>query len=229
MANLSNISPPVRWDISNLKSQHIWHEIAIDTWSRTSDAQHMEYDKCSETLHTFQVTRETHDDEDMLFSDDITWRKRHVILRWHIITYMALRMSHTVQDTDVTSYHMKWTKAFEHTTWTLRVVIFTHKRVQTCLHNIVSDHMVQRTLCIYSTNTYLCTHTCAQLLTAILRKWKDCFCSHSDAWPFPFTHSVEAQCKIVLSLFTKSKMYILTIFLPVNAPHYLPETHFNIS
>ena len=51
----------------------------------------MEYDKCSETLHTFQVTRETHDDKDMLFSD---------------ITYMALRMSHTVQDTDVTSYHM---------------------------------------------------------------------------------------------------------------------------
>lgn len=213
MANLSNISPPVRWDISNLKSQHIWHEIATDTWSRTSDAQHMEYDKCSETLHTFQVTRETHDDKDMLFSDNI-----------HGTSYVSYGTRYRC---DLLSHEVN--KGF----WTHYMNIksghFYTQAGPDMFAFLVSGHMVQRTLCIYSTNTYLCTHTCAQLLTAILRKWKDCFCSHSDAWPFPFTHSVEAQCKIVLSLFTKSKMYILTIFLPVNAPHYLPETHFNIS
>ena len=100
------------------------------------------------------------------------WLEKHMTIKtcYSQITYMALRMSHTVQDTDVTSYHMKWTKAFEHTTWTLRVVIFTHKRVQTSLHNIVSGHMVQRTLCIYSTNTYLCTHT--HVLSCSLLSWE---------------------------------------------------------
>ena len=121
MANLSNISPPVRWDISNLKSQHIWHEIATDTWSRTSDAQHMEYDKCSETLHTFQVTRETHDDKDMLFSDDIkhTWHFvcliRHKIQMWPLITWSEQGLLNTLHE------HKEW--SFLHTSGSRHVCI----------------------------------------------------------------------------------------------------------
>jgi len=105
----------------------------------------------------------------MLFSDDITWRKRHVILRWHIITYMALRMSHTAQDTDVTSYHMKWTRAVEHTTWTLRVVIFTHKWVQTCLHFwfLVTWCNVH---CAYIAQIHIYAHT--HVLSCSLLSWE---------------------------------------------------------